>query len=259
MDCKVPMLQMCHSAAEAGLTEIAFTDHLNSHMLDMDLGFYRADAYFESIEKCRRVFPNLTIRAGVEVGEPHRWTRKVQPILEQYPYDVVLGSVHWVGNENVFNDASYRNRTSAQAYALYFAEVVRMVRHGGFDVLAHVDLPKRVAYDVYGYYDTAEHEDAFRSVWQACIEHGIAFEINTKALRNSVRETHPTVTALRWYREQGGDSITLGSDAHRAEQIAFGFDVATAIATEAGLTTVCQFEKRQIVAKVPLSAPTQVR
>jgi histidinol-phosphatase (PHP family) len=249
---------MCHSAAEAGITEIAFTDHLNNHRLDMDLGFYRADAYFESLEKCRRIFPNLIIRAGVEVGEPHRWAHKVQPILEQYPYDVVLGSVHWVGDESVFAEATYRKRPSQEAYALYFAEVLRMVRNGGFDVLAHVDLPKRVAYDVYHGFDTNAHEAALRSIWEACIESGIALEINTKALRNSVHETHPTVTALAWYREQGGDLITLGSDAHRPEHIGYGFDIAMAIAGEAGLTTVCQFEKRTIRAMVALSNATHV-
>jgi histidinol-phosphatase (PHP family) len=72
-DCKIPMAEMCVAAIEAGISEIAFSDHFNNHLLDIDLGYYDPERYFTDVERCRRQFPNLTIRAAVELGEPHRW------------------------------------------------------------------------------------------------------------------------------------------------------------------------------------------
>src|SRR5690242_14665063 len=87
--------KVCASAGQAGVVEIAFTDHLNNHLMDIDLGYYNPDRYFTDLEYCRTQFPGLTIRAGIELGEPHRWADKILPLLERYPYDVVLGSLHW--------------------------------------------------------------------------------------------------------------------------------------------------------------------
>src|SRR5438445_12394231 len=84
-DCKTPMAEMCQQALKQGITEIAFTDHFNNHMLDIDVGYYNADRYFAELELCRSRFPNLTIGAGVEIGEPHRWGQKGRPILEGFP------------------------------------------------------------------------------------------------------------------------------------------------------------------------------
>ncbi len=246
-DCKTPMDEMCRSAIERGISEIAFTDHLNNHLLDIDLGYYQAERYFADLERCRAQYPNLIIRAGIELGEPHRWGRKIAPILERYTYDVVLGSLHWVGNESVFNPAYFRRREPQKAYGDYFAELTQMVRQGGFNILAHVDVPKRVGFDVYGSYDIAAYEDAVRTLWQACIDCQIVPEINTKGARYTVGQFHPTTEALRWYVEMGGSAITLGSDAHQPDKIGQQFEQALESARAAGLAQLCRFERQQLV------------
>jgi histidinol-phosphatase (PHP family) len=252
-DCKIPMIEMCAQAVKVGITDIAFTDHFNNHLLDIDLGFYDPDRFFDDIDFCRAKFPELNIVAGIEVGEPHRWSRKVRPVLERYPYDLVMGSLHWVDKENMFNANYYRSRPAQQAYGKYFAEMVKMIEHGGFDVLAHVDLPKRVGHDVYGDFNTHAYEDAIRPVWQACIKHNITPEINTKGLRLPLSQLHPTTEALCWYAEMGGQRLTIGSDSHRPDSIGHGIEEARQSALSAGLTHVCQFRSRKIVGWCPLT------
>lgn len=252
MDCKFPMATMCEQALQAGVREIAFTDHLNHHLLDLDLGFYRADKYFADVEACRARYPDLKILAGIELGEPHRWWKRIAPIVDNYPYDLILGSVHWVGKESMFDANYYRGREPQQAYHEYFEEVVQMVNHGGFDILAHVDLPKRTAYGIYGAFDAAALEDDFRAVWQACIDNYITPEINTKSLRLSVAEAHPNMDALRWYVEMGGKRLTFGSDAHTPDSIGSGMGEARRIALGAGLHYICHFEGRRIIQWSPL-------
>jgi histidinol-phosphatase (PHP family) len=247
MDSKTPMAEMCARAIQLGLSEIAFTDHFNNHLLDIDLGFYDPERYFRDIEGCRAAFPGLTILAGIEVGEPHRHWRKAGPILERYPYDIVLGSVHWVGNHNMFHPRYYQSRLPEAAFRAYFAEVVRMVEHGGFDVLAHVDVVKRVGFDVYRQFDTQAFEADIRAIWQACIANRIMPEINTKSLRMAVRELHPAPLALGWYAEMGGTHLTFGSDAHRRDSLGDGIPEASAAARHTGLDQIARFRGRKVV------------
>ncbi len=247
MDCKAPMATMCEAAVAIGIQELAFTDHLNSHTLDMDLGYYNADHYFEDIERCRAMFPDLTIRAGVEVGEPHRFWKRVQPILDSYPYDLVLGSVHWVGNESVFDANYYRARQPQDAFAAYFSEMARMVEHGGFDIAAHIDVVKRTSFGVYGAFDTHQFQDMLCAVWSACLKANITPEINTRSLRLPCAELHPATDALRWYAEMGGKRLTFGSDAHHPESVGGGMIAARDSALAAGLKHVSLFEGRKII------------
>lgn len=247
IDCKTPMIKMCDQAVALGLTEIAFTDHFNNHLLDIDLGYYQADRFFAEIERCRAQFPILTIRAGVELGEPHRWHKKIARVVDRYPYDVMLGSLHWLGNDSVFSPNYYRARTPQAAVTAYFEELIKMVKHGGFDILAHVDLPKRTAFDVYGRFNILEYEAIVRELWQACIDNNITPEINTKGMRCSVRQLHPTVDALRWYVEMGGKNLTFGSDAHQPDSLAGDFDLAWQTASAAGIKQLCRYERRRII------------
>jgi len=246
-DCKTPMIEMCARAVQNGLSAVAFTDHLNNHLLDVDLGYYDPARYFDDIDYCRAKFPNLTILAGVEVGEPHRWHRKVQPILERYPYDIVLGSLHWVGRDSMFNANFFRSRPPEEAYRAYFSELVTMIEHGGFDVLAHADLPKRVGYDVYGSFESRTYETELRKVWQACLDHNIIPEINTKSLRMNVGRAHPDDEALRWYAEMGGQGVSVGSDAHNTGSLGFGTKDALHSALQCGLSGIVQFRQRELV------------
>lgn len=237
-DCKTPMAVMCRQAVALGVGEIAFTDHFNNHLLDIDLGYYDPERYFQQLAECRAQFPGLIIRSGIELGEPHRYTSKIEPLLSRYAYDVVLGSLHRVGSESVFDPNYFRRRSPERAYTDYFAELAAMVQHGGFDILAHVDLPKRVGFDVYGSYDVGAYEEGVRAVWQACLERRIVPEVNTKGLRCSVAELHPAVEALRWYADMGGQAVVFGSDAHSAGHVADHFDWAREAARNAGLTHV---------------------
>jgi histidinol-phosphatase (PHP family) len=248
-DCDATMAAMCAAALERGLREIAFTEHYDLNPGDQCPGYYQPARFFEQLEAARAEFAGqgLAIRAGVEIGEPHIYAEAHRAVLDRWPYDVVLGSLHWTGGEfSVFDRSYYASRGPAEAFGRYFAELVEMVRAGGFEILAHVDVVKRVGYDVYARFDTHEWEDLYRPVWQACIEAGIAVEINTGGYRRRVDEAHPALDALRWYREMGGELLTLGSDAHRPEHVAHRFDEALALARAAGFTRLCTFEQRQI-------------
>jgi histidinol-phosphatase (PHP family) len=248
-DCQATMAEMCQQALALGIAEIAFTDHFDPKPEDLCYGYYRPDRYFAALEAARRTFgpQGLTIRAGVELGEYHLFHQTMTPVLAAWPYDFVLGSLHWVGDQIVFDTGYFQTLGPRDSFARYFVELERLARFGGFDVLSHPDVVKRVGYAAAGGFDIREWEDLVRPVWRACIENGIGLEINTSSLRSGVGEVHPGPESLRWYREMGGEILTIGSDSHRPAHLGSGLDVALDVARWAGFTRLASFEGRRIV------------
>ena len=121
-----------------------------------------------------------------------------------------------------------------------------------FDILAHVDVPKRVGYDVYGHFDSCDYEEGIRTIWEACLEKQIIPEINTKGMRCSVAQLHPTTDALQWYVQMGGQTISFGSDAHQRDSVGGDFDLAFQSAQEAGLSYLARFERRKLISAVAI-------
>ncbi len=247
-DARASMADMARAALARGIHEIAFTEHFDPKPQDPCAGFYNPERYFAELEAARQEFEpqGMTLRAGVEVGEMHLYADEIQPVLDAWPYDYVLGSLHWVADDSVFDKHYFQAHTAQETAEQYFTELLRLVQHGGFDVLSHADVIKRTCYDVYRRFDIAEWEDLVRPVWRACVDNGIGIEINTAALRLPVAQAHPSLPALIWYREMGGEILTLGSDSHRPERIGYKLDVALEMAREAGFKRVCTFEGRRI-------------
>ena len=65
------MAEMCRSAIQKNIPEIAFTEHFNRKPEDICYNKYNPEPFFKDIEACRAEFgpQGLTIKAGVEVGE----------------------------------------------------------------------------------------------------------------------------------------------------------------------------------------------
>jgi histidinol-phosphatase (PHP family) len=74
--------------------------------------------------------------------------------------------------------------------------------------------------------DPAAFEGEFRYALRATAATGRALEINTAV------PLAPVI--LRWWREEGGEAVSLGSDAHEPDEIARGFADAAALAEASG-------------------------
>jgi histidinol-phosphatase (PHP family) len=238
---------MCERAIALGLPELCFTEHLDFNIDDPGCGYFQPDAYFAEVERCRACFGSqLTIRAGVEISEPHRFPAEAAAVRDAWPFDFVIGSLHWVGAELTLLPEYFVGKDEVAAYDAYFTELAEMVNVGGFDVVGHLDVLKRAGYDVHGHsYDMPRHAAVIDATLRACVTRGIGLEINTGTLRRTVEETSPPLAILRRYRDLGGEILTLGSDAHTADALTHGFDLALDLARAAGFTRLACFERRQ--------------
>jgi len=242
-----PMAEMAAAALNARLSGIAFTDHAEWYRGDPAYGYLDLDAYFTELAATRERFGNnLYILAGVELGNPHDFPAETESVLT-HPFDLVIGSVHWLDNQPGWEAPIYQGGIPA-AYQLYLGSVLEMIDAADFDVLGHLDLMRRDVWDLFG--RTVPIED-FREPVQAVlcrlIETGRAMEINTSAVRKGLDEPVPGLTILRWYRELGGELLVIGSDGHMPQDIAHSFDLARELAKAAGFHRVPRYAHREVV------------
>jgi histidinol-phosphatase (PHP family) len=247
VDSEANMEAACQAAIARGITDIAFTDHLDFGPDDSS-GYFRTAEYLAAIERCRKRYDGqLIVRAGVEVGEPHLFPAEAAAVVAQGDFDIVLGSAHYADGMQAAWLEDFFEQPLRQAYESYFRQVVDLSAGGEFDILAHLDLVKRDAREFGRPYDGPEPYGAMiRTALRSLVERGKGIELNTSPLRRGQPEPCPSLQILRWYRELGGEILTLGSDAHSSAAVGEHLDLAIEMAKAAGFRHLATFRRRQI-------------
>ncbi len=236
---------LCRRALELGVREMGISEHCDYHPLDECRGYFQPELWWKAIEACRQEYgTGLALRAGLELGEPHLFRAQIGTLLEDYPWDYILGSLHWVKERIIFNP-DYFEQPAKLAYRDYFIELLQMVKKGEFDILAHMDIVKRYGFDCYGPFDPRRWEGEIRAVLNELARSERALEVNTSTLRRPVSETSPTSTILRWFREEGGRFVSFGSDAHKVQDLASGWQQAASELRTAGFSEYATYHLRQ--------------
>jgi len=251
-DSNASVRAMCESAMEKGIPEIGLAEHYDRHPKERNPAFYRPEAWWEEIRRVRKSLDGqLILRAGVEIGEPHRFPAEVGALLDRYPYDFVIGSLHYVGDDFMFDNKLLQRRGADEIMQSYFLELGEMTRAPQFDILGHMDVPVRNGRPIWGSYDPRRYEVLVRAVLQNCIRCGIALDVNSAGLRKPANNLMPDLLILHWYREMGGQRLTLGSDAHAPADVGLHLDQALKFIRESGLKFITRYERRQ-ASLVPL-------
>jgi len=236
------------TARRRGVHEIGFTEHVYYFRQSRELWelpyqtercVYDLDAYCDAVLEARRL--GLPVRLGLEVDHVGMRQDRLVEILAQYPWDYLLGSVHWIDGLSVDEDYGLWADTPVEGvWRRYFAALGDLARSGAVDVLAHPDLPK-----IHGRRPdpglVAElHEEGAAAITDA----GVCIEISTAGLHKPVGELYPDYSLLRACRERDVP-ITLASDAHVPANVGRDFDEAVELARDAGYETVTVFDMRR--------------
>ena len=235
---------MAAAAVQRGLREICFTDHYDFHT-DPQVaprGFTVAQykTAYDGLE-----VPGLAIRRGVEFGLT-RWNAPhLKELAAQYPYDFILGSVHFVDGFDPYEPEYWRGRTVQEAFRAYLEEAYQcLLVHSDFDVLGHLTYVCKSAYN-------PTHEpvrlEAYRQITDEILKllvaKGKGMEVNTSGV-DRAGAFLPDAEFLRRFRELGGEIVTVGSDAHDPSRV--GQYAAQALQMLKDIFGhVCTYEKRQ--------------
>ncbi len=242
--CSAPE-DMCCQAIKLGIPEIGFTEHWDVGPYEKNPRFFQPEPWYAELQRLRELFADqLTIRAGIEIAEPHLYPQPTAEVLTRVPFDFVLGSVHFVGPHFMFDEAYFRLHSADEVYRAYFTEVESLLRTADLDILSHLDIPVRTAKPMFGY-DPTRYEDQIRRILRMVIDRNLALDVNAAGLRKTAQNLMPDPLILKWYAGMGGKRVTLGSDAHSSSQVGLHLDTALEAVRLAGISYVTQFERRQ--------------
>ncbi len=257
-DSDVPIDVYAESAVARGIAEIAITDHV-----DFVPGTPAYDyTTFEQRERVVREAADrwsergVAIRFGVEITWDSRHAADIREHLATHAYDFVIGSVH------IYRDSPYAadsiggwmaGRSLSEIVAPYFDEVAAAARSGLFDALGHIDFVKRWLTPHIPPADLAAAPELYEPILAALVESGTALEINMSGLRQAPNESYPAPPIVVRFQELGGRAVTVGSDAHLVDSLAWGLEDGYQTAAAAGFDSLA-FRRGGGSVAVPLPA-----
>jgi histidinol-phosphatase (PHP family) len=257
----------CERAQAAGVVEIALTEHLfRFTQADRLLGGFweddepsadlrrsmadywsfhaRADldAYVETVIEAKRA--GLPVVLGLEVDYYRGRMDQVAALLEGYPFDVLIGSVHWIGawrfddlGDSVSMD-QWSARSVDSCWDAYTDAIEELAATRTCDVLAHPDLIKV----------TGRRPESPVEWWdriaEAAAANGTAAEISSAGWRKPVGEQYPAEPLLVRMAAHGV-AFTTASDAHHEAEVADRADDLRALLSSVGVERLCGFRRRQ--------------
>lgn len=244
-DCSTPIFDSCKAAIAAGVTEIAFTDHIEHEPADMSFGFFNYATYMDDLERAREQFGNrLTILAGAEVDFNTRIVSEVEEFMGNHAFDFVIGSVHYGDDGKIIFPEYFAQRSIVDVMKPYLEQIQAAAETGWFDTIGHIDLPKRYRPSETLPYAPKDIEVELRCALQAVIDAEMSFEINTSGLRQGPKTSMPGPQIVDMYVQLGGSLITVGSDSHVPETIGAGIPETLQMLQLMGIEGIGSFRNR---------------
>ena len=245
---------MAARADELGIDILAITDHCDAMATLPYLGFFSEDdgnPEFHEQEMRERFWEvrnegkyRVKLLYGIELGEPHLRLSKTRDVLIRNSFDVVLGSVHTFLRDCEPGNIDFSETHPNEVMRYYLREVYETVKLGGIDIMCHLDYPLRYLPPYPNFEQSMKpFEEEVRAIMKLAAQQGIAMEINGKSYRNGSFLLEPFL--LDWYREEGGEYLTYGSDSHRTDQLLRSYNEAKAYALAHDMNYFVYFEKRR--------------
>jgi histidinol-phosphatase (PHP family) len=234
------------AARERGVEELGVSEHVyrfTEALQVWDHDFWRGYAVGDLGGYCDFV-RSTPLRLGLEMDFIPGREDRIAGLLDAHDFDYVVGSVHFVGDRAVDDDAYdiwESGGDPERIWRRYFETLAEAARSGLYDILAHPDLVK-----VWGSGRPTPDGDVrffYEPLVEAIAESGVAVEVSTAGWRKPVDELYPA-DGLAEMCVEAGAAFALSSDAHLPNEVGYAYDRAVETMRGWGVEELAVFERR---------------
>ncbi|MEK4998618.1 MULTISPECIES: histidinol-phosphatase HisJ [Paenibacillus] len=240
---------------ELGLQQLGLSDHLP--LIHVDPASYYPEMAMPMAELPRYVEECLTLkeryrgvidlRVGLEADYIEGYEEQIREILSPYPWDYLIGSVHFLGEWDITDHRQvhgWESRDALEVYRLYYDAVKKSALSGLYDIIGHMDVIKRFGYGPQTPEGKAEVRALELETLKVIADSGIAMELNASGLTKPCAEMFPAEHLLQEALKLG-IPLTLGSDAHDPTKLGDGLQEARSMLWHTGFRELAIFEGRR--------------
>jgi histidinol-phosphatase (PHP family) len=127
--------------------------------------------------------------------------------------------VHYLDHE-IIDSKLIEHRDLRELYKAYFSEVIYSIKCGLFDVIGHLDFPRRFVGNKVSRVRDLDYKRGMNAVLGVILEKKMYLEINSSLLEET--EMMPSKETFRQFVENGGKLVSVGSDAHSTREVGHG-------------------------------------
>lgn len=239
-----------NKALQLNLSSICFTDHndfdwpLDNGEVLFDLDFNSYISYMKQLQA--KYASRIPIYIGVEQGLAATCARRVDDYDPDNQLDFIIGSSHLVYGKDPYEKEFWLGTDIDEAVTAYYESIVENIDTcNNYDVYGHLDYIARYIPDKNYPYHINNYMDIIETILKKLIDKGKGIEINTAGLRYGMGAPNPDLSVLKLYHDLGGEIITVGSDAHKPEDVATYHKQAYHNLNEAGFKYFTIFKSRK--------------
>jgi histidinol-phosphatase (PHP family) len=241
---------MARAAKEAGLACVCFTDHYDviNEKGELCPHYDWTSARRQQREVWQHMGAELETLYGIELGNAPADFAAAERALAEPGLDFVIGSIHNAspalgGIDYYYVDYAEEPEKASLHLRDYLESLLAVARWGNYDSLGHIPYPlrymrQRAGLDIHLNRERELVEEILCTVVRA----GKAIEINTYRGRGTLEDY---VDIVKRFRELGGEFVTCGADAHRAEDAGKGLKNAYELLEACGFRYVTVYRQRE--------------
>lgn len=237
-------------AKKRGIEELAFTTHeiITGEFSGFGVQLKEVQEYIDNIHRLDET-TDVKLLTGLEVDYFPNEIRRLERLVNEYPFDFILGSTHFINKYDVGSKrdapAYFGGRSLKEATSDYFKVWTEAVESGLFDSMAHPDYWRRFLYNLqpepvplseYGLVDEAI---------DSLVSYDVGIEVNTSGRRHQHGIQYPIREFLELAHEKGLKKITLGSDSHIPDTLGYWMPEAIDMLKDIGFTHISRFKSRK--------------
>ena len=252
MDATMELEEGIQRALEIGLKEIVFTDHAELNVWRPDDliidDIFDEEVYIAALQAAKEKYKNkIRIKIGIEMGLQVEEKERIHRLIQSHPFDFVIGSSHTIDKVDLYYGHFFMDKTKEEAYERYFGEILRIVKEvDDFDVYGHLDLVRRYALNQYEDIQLVKRDyEIIEEILKVLIGKGKGIEVNTSGYRYGLNTVNPSTEILKMYQKLGGEVITVGSDAHKKQDVGCRITETYGLLKEIGFKYITTFDQRK--------------